>query len=163
MSISDLKLTLGFSRWFLEHLKRFVLSPYKKRDVKLIRLFSYIKLHGKHWQIRNNIKYSLHLYMYISVLEILCNSWQYNLSWYILSVIILVILKYCILTEINKSPCQFHYKWTLFRFSTISIFSWIFYYSDAFKMLLQKCLIFKEIHVKNLDKDRFLISLIFQN
>ena len=36
--------------------QRFVLSPYKKRDIKLIKNIGYVKLHGKHCRIRNNVK-----------------------------------------------------------------------------------------------------------
>ena len=47
-----------FFRRPLEHLKRFVFSPYKKREVKLIRLIWYVTLNGKRFQIRNS-KFSL--------------------------------------------------------------------------------------------------------
>ena len=50
-SLFDLKLTLGCSRGALEQLKRCVLSPYKRRDVTLIRLNWFVKLCGKHCQI----------------------------------------------------------------------------------------------------------------
>ena len=36
--------------------QRFVLSAYKKRDIKLIKNIGYVKLHGKHCQIRSNVK-----------------------------------------------------------------------------------------------------------
>lgn len=43
----------------LEHLERYVLSTYKKEDVKIIRLIGNIKFHGKHCQIQSNTKPSL--------------------------------------------------------------------------------------------------------
>ena len=51
-SLFDLKPTLRFSRGPLWYLKRFVSSPYKRREVELIRLLWYVKLHGKHSQIK---------------------------------------------------------------------------------------------------------------
>ena len=37
-----------------------------KRAIKLIRLIWYAKLSGKHYQIKGNIKPSLHYYVYIN-------------------------------------------------------------------------------------------------
>ena len=38
-----------------------------RRDIKLIRLIWYVKLSGKHYQIKGNIKPSLHYYVYINI------------------------------------------------------------------------------------------------
>lgn len=57
-SLFDLELTWGFSRGVLEYLKRFVLSPHKKGDVKR-RLICYVKIMGKYCQIRSTTNLSL--------------------------------------------------------------------------------------------------------
>ena len=49
---------MGFSRGFLKHHKKCVLS-FHMRDIKLIRLIWYIKLQGKHCPINSDAKLSL--------------------------------------------------------------------------------------------------------
>ena len=60
----DLELILRYEKALISQrgleISQRLLSFYEKRDFKLIRLIWYVKLHGKHFQIRNNTKFSLH-------------------------------------------------------------------------------------------------------
>ena len=52
-SLLDFEPTLGtFSQKVPRKYQRFVLSPYKNSDIKLIRLIWYVKLHEKHCEIK---------------------------------------------------------------------------------------------------------------
>lgn len=78
-SLTDLYLTLGFSTAFLKHHKKCVLS-FHMRDIKLIRLIWYIKLHGKHCLIRSDAKLSLVILWKYKFTQDDLNDSQQNLS-----------------------------------------------------------------------------------
>lgn len=75
-SLFDLELTLGFYRVPVRDLKRFVFSPCKKRNVELIRLIWYVKLHENHCQkvISTLLGYSCMGMLLIHVPQIILNA-----------------------------------------------------------------------------------------